>query len=167
MEKFFAARKRVEKALRREEGFTLVEMAIALVIMAIVIGVILLGSRQTVQNSKVDAASQQLSTIRGAVISYQAKYNGYPDSGLDTPGIQAYLPAPPSSQYVYACDTTNGVSLTYTAGDATEASAVLAEWVKQLGTGSATTNGAYIDASAPTVVVGNIYYGAVTCDSTD
>lgn len=165
-----AIQRRATEALQNGEGFTLVEMAIALVIMAIIIGVILLGSRTTVNKSKVTASSSQLNSINGAVLSYEAQYNGYPtdlDGSAGDTAIENYLPAPPDSQYAYTCSTTNGVQLTYTASDAGEANDVLAEWVKQLGVGSATTTGAYIDATAPTVVIGNLYYGAVTCDTTD
>jgi prepilin-type N-terminal cleavage/methylation domain-containing protein len=150
---------RVRKALQGNEGFTLVEMAIALVIMAIIIGVILLGSRTTVQNSKVTAASQQLETVKGAVISYEAVYNGYPDTidGTTAPAIKNYLPAAPSSLYVYTCDTTNGISLAYTAADAATATAVSTEWAKQLSAANVT-----IGADNVTVT-GVIQSGAVAC----
>lgn len=130
---------KLKKTVRESAGFTLVEMAIALVIMAIIIGVILLGSQTTVDKARVTAAVTQLKQVQGAIIEYYNVEPGYPQS-LNLPAMGQFLPVQPSSPpYVYTCTTgaTGGVSIEYEARDGAEAQAVATAWAGIVGTANA------------------------------
>ncbi|MHB8880417.1 MAG: type II secretion system protein [Thermodesulfovibrionales bacterium] len=146
---------RARKAFTSEGGFSLAEMAIGLVILAIIIGVVIMSGMQTVKDSKSTAASQQLEAVQGAVVSYLAKYGGYP-ADLAVANMSVYLPtAPDTGKYAWTCDATGGAYLVYTAADGTEATNVRTQWSKRLGA----------NATLPTTttVKGVIQAGPITC----
>lgn len=131
---------KVKKALTERGGFTLVEMAIAIVILAVIIGVVILAESGTVNSARVAAATEQLTQVRAALTEYYNVEPGYPQS-LATPIMKNYLPAAPdASRYQYACTTggSGGVSFTYEARDGAEAAAVVTAWQSIVGTANAT-----------------------------
>ena len=65
-----------KKVMRRQKGFTLVEIAIVLVIIGLILGAILKG-QELIKNAKVKRIKSDVDAIVAAVYSYQDKYNGY------------------------------------------------------------------------------------------
>ncbi len=157
-------RARVRKALTAERGFSLAEMAIAIVVLAIIIGVVYMGAQEQIKRSKISASAQQLETVKGAMISYFAKYNGYPSdlAGTKSPGIVTFLPAAPASTYTYKCDPVGGVTLTLATPELAIANDIKTEWAKQLGTAnvSVVTPGATGDIAD---VVAGLTGASITC----
>lgn len=120
------------KTIGNNKGFSLVEMAIALVILAVVAGVIYLAAQPYVAKADVQAAGQQLESFRHSLISYYAD-NGkkYPDAFSKlTPN---YLPSAPSASYKMTCTPADGVTFTVNAGDVDGQTKILANYKSQLG----------------------------------
>lgn len=65
------------KYLRSNKGFTLVELAIVLVIIGIILGAVLKG-QELINNAKVKRAYNQYREILAAVYTYYDKYGKYP-----------------------------------------------------------------------------------------
>jgi len=88
----------------REGGFTLIEIAIVLVIIGLLLGGVLQG-QQLIENSRVKNATNTFNGIAAAAFSYQGRYGRMPgDDGntaaLDTrgaTGIQPLIPALPAA----------------------------------------------------------------------
>ncbi len=68
--------------LKNEKGFTLVEIAIVLVIIGLLIGGILKGQTM-IQNAKVKRLVNDIEGLRTAVITYQDRFNMYPGDESD------------------------------------------------------------------------------------
>lgn len=68
---------KMSKMARKQKGFTLIEIAIVLVIIGLLLGGVLQG-QQLIENSRVRAAANDISGIRTAVVSYQDRYNRLP-----------------------------------------------------------------------------------------
>ena len=62
---------------KTREGFTLVELAIVLVIIGIILGAILKG-QELIKNAKVKRAISQIKEVEAAVYTYYDKYNAFP-----------------------------------------------------------------------------------------
>ncbi len=93
------------KALsRRQRGFTLIEIAIVLVIIGLLLGGVLQG-QQLIENSRVKSAVNDLNGIAAATFSYQDRYGRLPG---DDPGA---LPARGASWPASAIGDGNGVVL--------------------------------------------------------
>ncbi len=65
------------KHLKQEEGFTLVELAIVLVIIGLLLGGILKGQAM-IENAKLKRVKSDINSIVAAVYSYQDKYGVFP-----------------------------------------------------------------------------------------
>jgi prepilin-type N-terminal cleavage/methylation domain-containing protein len=73
----------LKKIRTSKEGFTLVEIAIVMVIIGLLIGGVLKGQAM-IQNAKVKRVSKQADEIRAAVMSFYDKYGMYPgDENID------------------------------------------------------------------------------------
>ncbi len=63
--------------MKRESGFTLVEIAVVLVIIGILLGAILQGT-ELIDNSRIKKASSDISAVAAAYLSYQDRYQALP-----------------------------------------------------------------------------------------
>ena len=107
--------------LNNNKGFSLVEMAIALVVLAVIAGVVYLAAQPYVERSSYTAAGQQLESIRGAITSFYGDNKSHPckqAAGTYCNGAAAaqwaqltpaYLPNVPPATWRVACS--NGASL--------------------------------------------------------
>ena len=68
---------KLKKAQTSQDGFTLVEIAIVMVIIGLLIGGVLKGQAM-VQNAKVKRVAKQADEIRAAVMGFYDKYGMYP-----------------------------------------------------------------------------------------
>ena len=71
------------KTLRNKKGFTLVELAIVLVIIGIILGAVLKG-QELINGAKTKRAYSQYREILAAVLTYQDKYGKLPGDDNDT-----------------------------------------------------------------------------------
>ena len=67
----------LKKSRNSQAGFTLVEIAIVLVIIGLLIGGVLKGQAM-IQNAKVKRVAKQMDELRAAVMSFYDKYGMYP-----------------------------------------------------------------------------------------
>lgn len=74
------------KTPRSQAGFTLIEIAVVLVIIGLLLGGVLQG-QQLIENSRVKSATNDFNGIAAAAFSYQDRYGRLP--GDDPNGIQA------------------------------------------------------------------------------
>jgi len=72
--------------IKRQQGFTLVEIAVVLVIIGLLLGAILQGT-ELIDNSRIKKASSDISSVSAAYISYQDRYKRLP--GDDGPNLAA------------------------------------------------------------------------------
>ena len=70
----------------KQQGFTLVEIAVVLVIIGLLLGAILQGT-ELIDNSRIKKASSDISAISAAFLSYQDRYKRLP--GDDGPNVAA------------------------------------------------------------------------------
>lgn len=68
-------------SLRNQKGFTLVEIAIVLVIIGLILGATLKG-QELINNAKVKSAINQYKSITAAVYTYQDKYGQLPGDDI-------------------------------------------------------------------------------------
>jgi prepilin-type N-terminal cleavage/methylation domain-containing protein len=87
---------------KKERGFTLIEIAIVLVIIGLLLGGVLQG-QQLIENSRVKSATNDFNGIAAGAFSYQDRYGRLPG---DDPGA---LPARGSSWPMGAAGDGNGV----------------------------------------------------------
>lgn len=77
----------MRRLVTAKKGFTLVELAIVLVIIGLILGAILKG-QSLIQNAKVKRVKQDVDSIVAAVFGYQDKYGYLPgDDPNDGPGV--------------------------------------------------------------------------------
>ena len=67
----------MERGLRGQRGFTLIEIAIVLVIIGLLVGGILQG-QELIESSRVKNAVRDMNSTAAAVFSYQDRYNSIP-----------------------------------------------------------------------------------------
>jgi prepilin-type N-terminal cleavage/methylation domain-containing protein len=75
--KFFKRRFFMKKLKKQEQGFTLVELAIVLVIIGLLLGAVLKG-QQLIYNAKVKRVQNQIKEMEAAFYTYYDKYGYYP-----------------------------------------------------------------------------------------
>jgi prepilin-type N-terminal cleavage/methylation domain-containing protein len=78
----------MKRQSRKQRGFTLIEIAIVLVIIGLLLGGVLQG-QQLIENSRVKSATNDFNGLAAAVFSYQDRYGRLPGDdagGIDTRG---------------------------------------------------------------------------------
>lgn len=76
----------LQNAVRKEEGFTLVELAVVMIIIGLLVGGILKG-QEMIANAQVTSTVAQYKAVDGAVGTFVDVYNGFPGDIL-TPGTR-------------------------------------------------------------------------------
>lgn len=104
----------LKRYLRNEKGFTMIEMMVVLIIIAVLIGVGIKFYIGYIDKARITKAKGDITTMQAALDSYYAEKNEYPkdDNGLKDAGISTDVlssSASGSTPYVY-----NGDSTTYT-----------------------------------------------------
>lgn len=79
MELFYKAISNMKNRLKDSEGFTLIELAIALVVIGIIIGMAIKG-KSLIDTSNTKSDLQKINKIQTAMSSYYAKYSSLPSS---------------------------------------------------------------------------------------
>ena len=73
---------------QQQKGFTLVEIAVVLVIIGLLLGAILQGT-ELIDNSRIKKASSDISSINAAFLSYQDRYKRLPGDDGNLATLQA------------------------------------------------------------------------------
>ncbi len=74
------------KTVRRQSGFTLVELLIVAIILAILAAIVIPQFAETTTDARESAVRANLSAIRGAVALYRQQHNGHVSSTASTGG---------------------------------------------------------------------------------
>jgi len=90
--------------IKKKDGFTLVELAIVLVIIGIIIGAVLKGQTM-IQNSKIKRLKSDIDGLVAAVFSYQDRYSYLPG---DDPRASAHFAGAPNGDGNGIWNTTEG-----------------------------------------------------------
>ena len=104
--------------MKDEKGFSLVEMAIALVVLAVIAGVVYLAAQPYVSRSAYTADGQQLEAIRGAITSFYGDQRKHPcKSPVCTTGgwtdLLPYMPkSPDTSRWNATCTDGGNLDIT-------------------------------------------------------
>jgi len=111
------------KTRKAEQGFTLVELAIVMIIIGLLIGGILKG-QELIANARVAATVTQIKGIDSATSTFQDKYNGLPgdlaNSGTRLPNCTAAPCLVAAAATVGDGHIQNGATVSFTAAPATE-----------------------------------------------
>ncbi len=67
----------------REDGFTVVEMMMVLLIIGILLGIAFISYSFSLDRTKETACRANLKTVRGAIAAYEANHGSYPPSLQD------------------------------------------------------------------------------------
>ncbi len=78
----------MQRTLRNQNGFTLVEMAIVLVIIGLLLGGVLKG-QELIDNAKVKRATNELNSVSTAYYGYMDRYNAIPGDDGPIATLQA------------------------------------------------------------------------------
>jgi len=88
----FKMRTRTQSRKRRnEDGFTLIELMVVIVILAILTTIVAINVIPSGQKAKVTAAKADISQLEGALNLYKLNYDNYPTTAQ---GLQALITAP-------------------------------------------------------------------------
>ena len=80
-----------DRKRRNEEGFTLIELMVVIVILAILTTIVAINVMPSGQKAKTTAAKVDISQLEGALNLYKLNYDSYPTTAQ---GLQALLSAP-------------------------------------------------------------------------
>ena len=80
-----------DRKRQREEGFTLIELMVVIVILAILTTIVAINVIPSGQKAKVTAAKADISQLEGALNLYKLNYDSYPTTAE---GLQALVTAP-------------------------------------------------------------------------
>jgi prepilin-type N-terminal cleavage/methylation domain-containing protein len=105
-------------ARRRDRGFTMVEILIAIVLVGILSAVVVVGVGTLTDQGEASACTASLDASKAAAIVYFAQNGAYPDSFTDMTGADA-LSAPSDVTVAATTLTGNGWTLTLSGGGAT------------------------------------------------
>lgn len=75
-------------AMQRQQGFTLIEIAIVLVIIGLLVGGVLQG-QELIENSRVKQATRDFNGTAAAMFAYQDRYGALPGDDGNTAAVQA------------------------------------------------------------------------------
>jgi prepilin-type N-terminal cleavage/methylation domain-containing protein len=78
----------IKQQSRKQRGFTLIEIAIVLVIIGLLLGGVLQG-QQLIENSRVKSATNDLNGLSAAAFSYQDRYGRLPGDDGPLATLQA------------------------------------------------------------------------------
>jgi len=118
------------KTIRNNKGFSLVEMALAILVIAIIAAVVYLAAEPTINNSKVQGSSEQIKALQAAMTVYGAD-NGFKAPTTLTQLVPKYLPNIPSAtDYIYACTPADGATITINSGSNTAIQADILKFAK-------------------------------------
>jgi prepilin-type N-terminal cleavage/methylation domain-containing protein len=101
---------------RRSQGFTLVEISIVLVILALLVGGILISSEATLGRANVSSLISKVGDLSAASRSFKSRFGYYPG---DIPNAQTTVSAGISGGCNYAASTSVGNGLVDTATEST------------------------------------------------
>jgi general secretion pathway protein G len=76
---------------RNEDGFTLIELMVVIVILAILTTIVAINVMPSGQKAKITAAKADISQLEGALNLYKLNYDSYPTTAQ---GLQALVTAP-------------------------------------------------------------------------
>ncbi len=89
----------------KQKGFTIVELLIVVVVIAILAAITIVSYNGITQQSRLSVMQSDVSTMNKAILMYHAKYGYYPYSGttgsniggasINIPGLSEFLPNPP------------------------------------------------------------------------
>ena len=65
-------------AFRKERGFTLVEIAIALTVISLILGGIIVGASSVIENAKTNSLLEQIKDLAAASRDFKSRYGYYP-----------------------------------------------------------------------------------------
>lgn len=108
-----------KRSARGERGFTMIEMMVVLIIIAVLMGVGIKFYSGYIDRAKVTKARGEVTTMAAALDAYYAEHSdtGYP-SKMEDAGIDASLKNPWGRAYDYTRDSTDAHKYTLTAKDA-------------------------------------------------
>jgi prepilin-type N-terminal cleavage/methylation domain-containing protein len=98
------SQQRVRTASGNDQGFTLVELLIVIVVLGILSGIVVFGVGKFRENATVAACNADVKTVSVAADAYDAETGNYPANiGVLTAGN--YLKAAPTGTFTFAAST--------------------------------------------------------------